>query len=421
MGRKITSRAVDSLSAGSKPAFLWDSEVTGFGVRVSPNGVKSYVIQYRPAGGRSVLSRRLTIGHHGAPWTPDMARKEALRLLGEVAKGGNPQAERSEARRAPTVAELAARFLAEHANVRTRPRTAAEYKRLLDQFIVPALGRRKVADVRGSDVARLHLARRGKPRDANHMRSVLSKMFNLAEVWGLRPANTNPCRHVERYGERRRERFLSEQELARLGAALAEAERTGEGNPLAVAAIRLLVLTGARKSEVLGLRWEYLTADGTALRLPESKTGAKTIHLNAPARALLAGLPRLEGDAHAFPGRREGQPIRSIELTWRMVRARAGLADVHIHDLRHTHASVGVAGGLSLPVIGGLLGHTQAATTQRYAHLSANPLQAASDMIGARIAEAMGLSPAPETPPAVVSLVPRRGRAGKTGKGTPRA
>lgn len=404
MQRKINLQAVNNVKPGPKRVFLWDTEVKGFGFMVTPGGAKSYILQYRAGMGRSGISRRMTIGHHGSPWTPDTARREAIRLLGEVVGGNDPAAERTKARKGMIVAQLAERFLEEHVKPKTRPSTAKRYEALLNKTILPALGRRKVADITRAEVSDLHYSRRHVPRDANHMLAVLSKLFNLAERWGLRPDGSNPARNVERYPERHRERFLTEKELARLGAALTEGEREGSlvqpprngkperkvtVNPTAIATIRLLVLTGARKSEVLGLRWEWIDMEGRTVRLPESKTGRKTIYLNAPACALIGSLPRIEGVAHVFPGNRDGRSFNNIEETWRAVREHAELDDVRLHDLRHTHASVGVAGGLSLPVIGGLLGHTVPTTTARYAHLSANPLQTASEMIGDRIAQAM--------------------------------
>jgi integrase len=184
------------------------------------------------------------------------------------------------------------------------------------------------------------------------------------------------------------ERFLSEAEIARLAMELdAEANRTG--NPYPAAAIKLLLLTGARRSEITGLQWQYVDFERQCLRLPDSKTGAKVVYLNAPALEVLANLPRMSTNAHVFPGKQEGRPLVGIDKVWFRVRATAGLQDVRLHDLRHSFASMGVAGGLSLPIIGALLGHKHTATTGRYAHLSPDPLRAANDVVGMRIAAAM--------------------------------
>ena len=184
------------------------------------------------------------------------------------------------------------------------------------------------------------------------------------------------------------ERFLSEDEIARLAAAL-DAESSRSGNPYPAAAIKLLLLTGGRRGEILGLQWQHVDFERKCLRLPDSKTGAKVMYLNAPALEVLAGLPRIKNNPHVIPGKYERGSLGGIDKVWFRVRAAAGLQGVRLHDLRHSFASMGVAGGLSLPIIGALLGHKHQATTGRYAHLSADPLRAANDVIGMRIAAAM--------------------------------
>jgi integrase len=225
---------------------------------------------------------------------------------------------------------------------------------------------------------------RDTPGAANRTLALLSKMLNLAEKWELRPDGSNPCRHVDKYPERKMERFLSVDELGRLGAVLAEAERTATELPSVIAAVRLLMFTGARFGEILNLEWSHVDFERSCLRLPESKTGAKVIHLNAPALEVLNGIER-DGSPWVIAGRDPDKPLVNLRKPWHRIRAKAGLEGVRLHDLRHSFASVGAAGGLSLPMIGALLGHTQAATTQRYAHLAADPLKQAADMIGERI------------------------------------
>ena len=238
-------------------------------------------------------------------------------------------------------------------------------------------------------MAKLHHGLRRTPAEANYLARVLSSFFTWCERHGYREDHSNPARLVVKFPERKRERFLSPRELRRLARALAVAERCGKVTPHMAAAVRLLVLTGARLGEVLSLRWEWVDLAAGELRLPDSKTGAKVIHLNAPARAVLAELPRLKGNPFVIVGKMPGRPLVNLEKPWRRVRKAALLDDVRLHDLRHSHASVGVASGLSLPLIGGLLGHSQPATTARYAHLADDPLKAASELVGRRIAEAM--------------------------------
>jgi integrase len=358
---------------------VWDATVPGFGARRQTGAAVSFFLKYRNAEGRQ---RWHSIGRQGAPWTPEAARAEARRLLGLVAAGADPAAERSARKEAPTVAELAELFLAEHVETKRKPRTAREYRRLIENVILPALGRKRVADVTRTDVARLHHARRATPTEANRALALLSTMFNFSERVGERPDGSNPCRHVERFPQRRRERFLSEDELARLGDALA----AYTGSPYHVATIKLLIFTGARLGEVLGLRWEWVDFDRGDARLPDSKTGAKTIQLPAPALEVLAALPRIESEPHVL-GRHRGTTF--IEAPWRRIRTAAGLGDVRLHDLRHAFASVAASAGLALPIIGKMLGHTQAQTTQRYAHLASDPVKAAAAAVAAKIAAAM--------------------------------
>jgi integrase len=387
MRGKITKRSVDALkvSADGTETVLWDSELKGFGVRVQRGGAKSYVLHYRAGRGRGAPLRKLTIGRHGSPWTPDNARGEARRLLGMVEGGADPAADKIARKEAPLIGELAGRFLAEHAEAKRKGSTAIEYKRLLDRIILPALGKRKVADVTRADVTKLHHANRAAPYQANRVLAVLSKMFNLAERWGLRPDGSNPCRHVEKFAERKRERMLSPAELGRLGDALA----AYQGSPYVVAAVTLLVFTGARLGEILGLQWTWIDFDRGEARLPDSKTGAKTLHLPPPALAVLAELPRLNGNPHVIAGAKSGAALVNLEKPWRAIRAVAGLNDVRLHDLRHAFASVAASSGMGLPIIGKMLGHAQAATTHRYAHLASDPVKAAAASVAGKIAAAM--------------------------------
>jgi integrase len=386
---KVTKRAVDRLAAG---VFIWER---GFGVKGNADGSASYLLSYR-VGRRK---RRYTIGTHGSPWTPDAARKEATRLLALVASGVDPMAMKSAVRAAPTVRELVERFLREHVDAKRKLTTAKRYRGILEKLVIPVLGNRAVTDVTRADIAALHHRLRETPVTANRMVLVVSKMMNLAERWGLRPDGTNPARHVERYREQARERYLDADELRRLGAALAMAETTpvlvpGEAeprmlSPFALAAIKLLILTGARRGEILALKWQHVHVEQGVLFLPESKTGRKPVFLNAPARAVLEAVPRVEGNPYVIVGGRKARGLVNITETWYAVRALGGLKDVRLHDLRHSLASVGAGAGLSLPVIGGLLGHTQAQTTKRYAHLAAEPLRAAAELVGEKISAAM--------------------------------
>jgi integrase len=379
---KITKRTVDGLSSRTTDFFLWDDELPGFGVRVMPSGIKSYVVQYR-VGGRT---RRIAFSRVGT-MTPEEARKYARELLVAVDKGGDPVAESEALRRSPTIAALCKRFLTEHVAYRCKPSTVREYTRSVDLFINPALGSVKVGEVKRLDVAKLHHEMRDIPYQANRTLGVLSKLFNLAEVWGLRTEGTNPCRHVKKYPERRRERHLSPEEISQLGKVLSEAERTGSESQSVLDAIRLLILTGCRLGEIQTLKWEDVHEE--YLALADSKTGAKRIVLGKEASHLLRQIRRLPENPYVIVGSIPGQHWVDLQRPWRRIRAKAGLPNLRIHDLRHTFASIAASGGESLMIIGRLLGHTQVQTTERYAHLAPNPLRKSADRIADEISWAL--------------------------------
>ncbi len=385
---KLTKRTLDGLKPrpDGKDLFVWDDDMPRFGVRLTPAGRGSYLVQYRTADGGQ---RRHSFAKLGIT-TPDEARATARQLLAAVDRGEDPSRERADYRRAPTVSELGARLLAEHVAVRCKPSTAAEYRRAVELFINPVLGTMKVADVKRADIAALHHSDRHRPYQANRTLGVLSKMFALAEMWGLRSENTNPCRGVPKYREEKRERFLSSDEFQRLGATLAQCEREGSESAHVVGAIRLLALTGCRLGEVLNLRWEHVRPG--ALDLPDSKTGAKRVPIGAAAEAVLQAIPRLDGNPFVIVGAKPGARLQDIQRPWRRIRARAGLPGLRIHDLRHSFASAAVSGGESLPMIGKMLGHTQPNTTHRYAHLADDPVRASASRVSNVIADAMGVT-----------------------------
>ncbi|MFY8093267.1 MAG: tyrosine-type recombinase/integrase [Niveispirillum sp.] len=384
---KLTKRIIDSAEPKDTDYFIWDEEIPGFGVRVLRTGKKSYVIQYR-AGGRT---RRYSFSQHGV-MTPDEARRQARELLVSVDKGENPSEEARTQRFAPTMGSLCDRFMEEHVQHRCKPSTQGEYRRAVELFIKPEIGSHKVQDVTRADIARLHHKGRDTPYQANRTLGVLSKLFNLAEVWNLRPDGSNPCRHVKKYREEKRERFLSADELNRLSMALNDAEREGSEGVYFIAAIRLLILTGCRLGEIQTLKWSY--ARPGYLALPDSKTGAKKVYLGEAAMEVLDATPRLPGNPYVICGSVEGQHLQDLQKPWRRLRQRAGLPDLRIHDLRHSFASAAVGMGESLPMIGKLLGHSQVQTTARYAHLADDPMRASSERVSALLAARMKGPPA---------------------------
>jgi integrase len=381
---KLTKRVVDQIIPESREIVHWDDELRGFGLRVWPSGRKVYVVMSRVKG----RLRRITIGPHG-PITAEQARIKAHQIISEAKAGGDPAKERDELRGAPRMRELGERLLIEHVAVRCKPTTQAEYKRSVEIFINPKIGARKVTDIERRDIAELHHSMRHIPYQANRTLGVLSKMFNLAEVWGLRPDGSNPCRHVKKYVEQKRDRFLDSAEFAELGKALREAEAEGSETQSAVNAIRLLMLTGCRLSEILTLKWDYVDPKAGQFRLPDTKTGARVVHFGRAVAKILKSIKQLEDNPYVITGKKLGGRLTDLQHPWRRIRAKAKLDGVRIHDLRHSYASGALALGEGLPMIGKLLGHTQVQTTARYAHLHQDPVRNAaarvSDMIGRAI------------------------------------
>jgi integrase len=425
--KRITAAIVERMASGET---VWDTEVRGFGLRHRVRD-QVYLLKTRINGRQRIL----TIGRHArGAWGPESARREAIRLLGLIRDGKDPATERDEAKTAPNLAAFSARYIAEYARPQKKARTVAEDERLLKLHVLPALGLSKVRDIGKAEVARLHASLQGTPVAGNRAVALLSAMLGWAEKVGERPDNSNPCRHVDRYPEKNRERLLTAPELSRLGDALdraargwsdddktawrEELERQAETADLpvkerqawivarvpirtsaedwrAIAAFRLLIFTGARLSEILTLRWDWIDLAQGIARLPDSKTGAKNLYLPPGALAVLEALPRLAGNPHVLPGDKPGAPFVGIQKPWQRVRALAGLPDLRIHDLRHAFASVAVASGDSLFIVGKVLGHRNAATTERYAHLAPDPARTVAVRTSERIAEMLGARTAP--------------------------
>ena len=407
--QRITKRVVDGLKARGSEYAVWDAQMPGFGVRVRPTGAKSYVVVYRAGSGRGAPVRRYTIAGIGKI-APESARTRAKTILGQVAHGHDPAGDRTTERGTPTIAELAERFLTEHVETKRRPGTAAFYRHILTKIVLPEIGTSKAHKVTRTQIAKLHAKLHKTPFQANRMLAVVGSMYAFAGRVGTVPEGTNPARKIDKFKEHRRERFLTSAELEQLGVAIRAAETKGipwEVNeakpkarhlpkpknrftkigPFAAAAIRLLLFTGCRLREILLLKWEHVDLERGLLFLPESKTGRKTIILNAPALAVLTELKRL--GSYVIPGDDVEKPRADLKRPWEAVSKRAGLDGVRLHDLRHTYASFGAGGGVGLLIIGKLLGHTQSATTARYAHLDNDPLRRASENIGGRIAAAL--------------------------------
>jgi integrase len=426
--KRITKRAVDGFTCppGKDRAFLWDDALSGFGVVAYPpkkvGGVekskKAYVIQFRQKG----RSRRMTVGDHGR-LPPDQARSLAKTLLGAVEAGADPIGDRRTARSAKTFSEVWAEYYRLQVLPKRKARTAEEYERLAKLHLIPTFGSQIMADIKKVDVTRLHAKMSDRPGAANRTLALFSGVWNWAAGQGELARARNPASGIERYPEKPKERYLSAAELARLGDVLRLAETTGlpwavddekatakhipKANRVtkldiyAVAAIRLLIFTGARLREILHAKWDYVDWQRGLMHLPDSKTGRKTLYLSAPALAVLQAIHPAPTTPYIIPGliRRkeaagkqgpEPMPRSDLKKPWAAITRVAGLQGVRIHDLRHSFAATGAGASLGLPMIGKLLGQKQPSTTARYAHLDADPMRRAANTIGAQIAAAMG-------------------------------
>jgi integrase len=373
--RKLTKDLIRGLKPATASFIIWDTEIPGFGLRVQPSGVRTYLLKYRVGRGRQAPIRKPRISSADS-LTLDQAREIARKWIALAAAGGDPYGELQAQKGEPTVTELARDYLERHA---VKKRTGNEDRRRIDRHVLPRLGRLKVVEVTHRQIEDLHRALAATPYEANRTAALLSKMLTLAIRWGWR--SDNPVTGIERYHEDRRERFLSPAELIRLGAALVD-----HPDKIGAAAIRFLLLTGARRGEALAATWDEFDLDRGSWTKPSSHTKQKKEHrvpLSPPVRQLLQELPR--AGQFVFPGRYPGQPRTEVRRVWAEVCKAAGIEGVRVHDLRHTFASVLASSGLSLPVIGALLGHAQAATTQRYAHLMDDPLREATERAARQI------------------------------------
>jgi integrase len=401
---KLTKRTVDAERADSGEKFIWDEDLPGFGLRVFPSGRKSYVVQYK-LGGRGGRTRRISLGLHGK-LTPDEARKRAAKLLGAVADGADPAGERAQAKQALTVADLAELYLSDGPAEKPNKKASswATDRSNIERHIKPLLGRKMLNTLTPADIAKfqadvaagkskadIKTGKRGRAiveggrGTAARSLAVLAAMLQFGA--GRKLLATNPAKGVRLLKGAKKERYLSETEVANLADTLTAMEAEHRLSAVAAAAVRLLLLTGCRKSEILCLRWEWVDSPRCCLRLPDSKTGAKVVPLAAAALELLSGLPRTS--PYVLPAAKGDSHYTGLQKDWERVRVRAGLPGLRLHDLRHSFASFAVADGNTLLMVGKVLGHKHARTTEIYAHLADDPVRAVADRTAARIAAAM--------------------------------
>ncbi|KZL05564.1 site-specific integrase [Pseudovibrio sp. Ad26] len=405
----VTKRTVDAAKPTTKKYFVWDGKLSGFGLQVMPTGRKTFIVQYRTLEGRS---RRMTLGKYGE-LTPDQARGQAVDVLAKVRNGEDPTVNRKIIRNAPTVDDLLDMYLSEHVEVHNKPKSLVEIRRILERCVRKPLGKAKLASVTRQDISKLHRSMRRTPRQANHVLAIISKAFNLAEVWGLRPEHSNPVRLVKRYKENERDRFLSGDELQRLGKTLELAEKEGlpwiikaspenhkhlrhdiekrrtPVNPMALYCLKLLLYTGARLMEIASLEWKHVDFEEGAIALPSKKGDGRKPHpVSGNVLDILSDIPRLDGSPYVLA--RINDPTRHItkelvENAWQRVRHHADIPDVRIHDLRHTVGTFAAQSGSNAFLISHLLRHRNVTITNRYVNHDAHPIRVLSETVGERI------------------------------------
>jgi integrase len=379
---RLTEALLDGLTPSDRDQFLFDSLLATFGYRLTPAGRGIFFVG-KP---------RRAVGYR-PPLKVVEAREQAHQMLADIRQGRDPVVERKarQARIAAgtmTVAQLTEKWMADYVRPKLKPRTAFDYERLLAQHILPALGGIPVAGVERSDVERLHVQMERTPRRANYTVSTAHVLFNHAIDLGLRPPGTNPARRIKRYRERKVERFLSEAEIAKAAEAIEQAERAGKIGPHGAAGLRLALFTGARSGEITAVEWSHIDWQRRVIRLPDSKTNEpRTIHLSEAALEVLKSVPRI--GRFVIAGAKPDEPYKNLGRAWIDIRANAGLQDVRLHDLRHSYASLAAGRGVSLQMIGKLLGHKVPATTARYSHLARDAVAALNDELGAAMQAAI--------------------------------
>jgi integrase len=390
--QRLTQAFVDCQAADGRDRIIFDSQLPGLGLRITPTGAKIFVAQARISGRK----RRITIGYADTT-SLAKARADALQTLAAMRGGVDPTADRKARLRAAaagsvTIGELSERWMAEFVIPKLKPRTVSDYKQLLALHILPALGNLTVAEIDREHVERRHLDMKNTPRRANYTVATMKALLGFAVRRGLRP--NNPASGIQPYRENKRERFLTEAEIAAAADAITVAEGDGVIGPFAAAGLRLALFTGARSGEITAFKWDYVDWERRLIRLPDSKNNEpRTIHLSDAAIEVLRNTPHV--GPFVVAGTKHAEPYKSLSHAWGRARKYAGLNDVRLHDLRHSYASLAAGRGVSLHMIGKILGHRDPATTQRYAHLARDAVQMVNDELGAAMQAAIAKKPAP--------------------------
>lgn len=390
---KFTKTEIEKIEAGGKRQVFFDDKLTGFALRVAETGRKTFYFTYRPGKGRGVTKQWVMLGAF-PEMTVDQARALVKQKTADVQNGQDPATQVREEKSTLTVAEALDGFKEQHIS-KLKPRTIEGYNDIIRLHLVPNLGKIRVNKLTFSEIARFHTGMAATPYQANRCIAVLSCFLNWCEKSGYRDKNTNPCQEITLYPEHAKQEFMGEDELAALGDALSHMEEAQDISPNMAAAIRLLLFTGTRRNEILTLKWSQVDLVKGVAHLPDSKTGFRVVQLPAAAIAVLEGLPQI--NEWCFPAASASGHTVNLKKSWQKVLKQSGLTGWRLHDIRHAFASVMAGSGASLIIIGKILGHKQLKTTQRYAHLTADPARLEAEKAAARIAEA--LQPTPEPPP----------------------
>lgn len=380
---KLTKSAVDAAQPQAQPVELRDTLVPGFLCKITPAGRKVFMLLYRTNAGER---RKPALGQYGE-LTVEQARSLAQEWLAQVRRGGDPAADKAEARKAPTVKELCVRFMEDYSKQRNKPSTQKGYQSVIDRNIIPMIGRLKVQDVKRPDIAGMMKKMAHKPADANRTFGVMRRMFNLAEVWGYRSDGTNPCRHVPMYPNGKATHLISDEDMGRIFRQLERLEAEGLENYVIPLAIRLQFEFAGRRSEIVGLQWDWVDLENRRVVWPDSKTGGMSKPLSEEAHRLLSAAPRQEGCPHVLPSpNHPGQHLTTGEYYngWSRTLKAAGATHVGTHGIHHRSATDIANLGIPVKVGMALTAHKTVAMFMRYVHTEDDPVRQAAELVANR-------------------------------------
>ena len=377
---KLTTKFVTKVQSDNIKVF-WDDQLKGFGLCVHPSGKKTFLLKYRIGRGRRAVTKKHSLGSVPVV-SVEAARLKAKNFLFVASQGIDPIKKDQESL---TIKELCEQYIDRHAVLHKKKSSLVRDENLIKGVVIPVFGKIRVADLNRSHLIKYHHSKKDTPIMANRFLALISTMMNLAEKWEYRPQNTNPCKYVDRYKEKKRQVYLSMDQLERVGQAMRQLKNTESF--YALSALKMLLVTGCRTSEILNLKREYVDIANNCIHLPDSKTGARTIHLSPVAFDILNALPSEEG--FVFHSPRENKRLTTLRCLWKKICGITDLKDYRLHDLRHTYASFAVSGGFSLPIIAKMLGHADIKTTERYAHLHQDPVNKAIDDVSLKIKKVM--------------------------------